>query len=64
MMLLFCLLPTGLGFRRNFILIAGANAIVCFVWALLRKEKSRSAGLTHWDEALVMVGLYLTAQLI
>lgn len=62
-LILFCLVPTDLGFRRMFIVLAGINAIFCLAWALLRREKIRSAGLTHWDEALVMFGLFLAAHL-
>ena len=46
-----------------FVLLTGVNAIMCVVWALLRRERPNGIGLTHWDEALVMSGMWLTAQL-
>jgi len=64
-LLIFCALPMagGIGFRRMFLILTGVNAIICVVWAVLRRERPRSAGLTHWDEALMMTILWLTAQL-
>jgi hypothetical protein len=64
-LLIFCSLPItgGIGFKRMFLALTGINAIMCVIWALLRRERPKSAGLTHWDEALVMAILWLTAQL-
>ena len=64
-LLIFCALPMagGIGFRHMFLVLTGVNAMICVVWAVLRRERPRSAGLTHWDEALVMTIFWLTAQL-
>lgn len=53
----------GIGFHRMFAALTGANAIMCVVCALLQREKPNGAGLTHWDEALAMTGLWLGANL-
>ena len=63
-LIIFCLIPTALGFRRMFILLTAINTFACLIWALLRREKPRGVGLTHWDEALVMFGLFLAAHLV
>ena len=64
--LTFAALPMagGIGFRRMFIALTGINAVVCAIWALLRREPPNGAGLTHWDEALVMTSFWLTAYFI
>jgi hypothetical protein len=66
MLLILAALPIagGIGFHRMVIALTGANAIMCAVWGLLRREKINGIGLTHWDEALVMAGLWLGAHLV
>jgi hypothetical protein len=65
-LLIFSALPItgGIGFRRMFITLTGVNIAMCAIWALLRRERFNGASLTHWDEALVMTGFWLTAHLI
>jgi len=62
-LLVFSALPIAGGFKGMFVLLTGVNAIMCAVWALLRRERPNGAGLTHWDEALAMSGMWLVAQL-
>ena len=49
----------GVGFMRMFTTLAAVNGGICIVWALLRREQPWGRGLTHWDEALVMIFLWL-----
>jgi hypothetical protein len=54
----------GVGFHRMFIALTGANGIICAVCGLLHREKVNGIGLTHWDEALIMTGLFLGTRLV
>ena len=65
-LLFFAALPIAgtVGFRSMFIVLTGVNVIMCVIWALFRRERPNGVGLTHWDEALVMIGFWLTAHLI
>lgn len=58
---LFSALPVaqGIGFKHMFATLAAVNASICIVWALLRRERPWGRGLTHWDEALVMLLIWL-----
>jgi hypothetical protein len=60
-LLFFATLPIagGVGFKGMLALLAAVNALMCVVWALLRREPMNGRGLTHWDEALVMTILWL-----
>lgn len=64
--LVFASLPIAgsIGLRRLSITLMGVNVVMCVVWALVRRERPNGVGLTHWDEALVMTGLWAAAHLI
>jgi hypothetical protein len=65
-LLAFAALPIAgsIGFHRMFVTLTGVNVVMCAIWALLRRERFNAAGLTHWDEALLMSGFWLVAHLI
>ncbi len=64
-LLLFSALPIaqGIGFKRMFATLAAVNAVTCIIWALLRRERPWGRGLTHWDEAIVMILLWLLSSI-
>jgi hypothetical protein len=56
--------PHGWGFARMFTILAGFNAISCSVMALIHRDRLNTRALTHWDEALAMVVLFVIARLV
>jgi hypothetical protein len=54
----------GWGFARMFIVLTGFNAISCSVMALIHRDQPNTRAMTHWDEALAMVALFVVARLV
>jgi hypothetical protein len=50
-------------FAAIFCCLASLSAFTCSVIALFKRENFRSAGLTHWDEAIILLLLSLVAGL-
>jgi hypothetical protein len=50
-------------FATLFCCLASVSAFACSVIALVKRENFRSAGLTHWDEAIALLLLSLVAGL-
>jgi hypothetical protein len=56
--------PQGSGFARMFTILTGFNVISCSVLALIHRDKPNTRAMTHWDEALAMVALFVVALLV
>jgi hypothetical protein len=65
-LMIFAVLPVphGIGFAKMFTLLTGINVVSSVATALFRRERFDTWALTHWDEALVMAGLFITARLV
>ena len=57
-------IPNGPGFTKMFVLLTGTNALICAVMAVVHRERPNTRALTHWDEGLAMLALFMVGQVV